>query len=150
MQNFVTYNGETIRNENAFYLPCGGAREAFVDARDIAGVAARTLTRDAHEGKAYDLLGSEVLSYADVAGKLSAVLGREIRYIDIPDAEFRQAMLGAGLPQWYVNQLVSLYQYIRGGKFPKHSTAIRDVVGRDAISFDQFARDYADSWRKEK
>jgi uncharacterized protein YbjT (DUF2867 family) len=149
MQNFVNYNGDTIRSEDAFYLPCGDAREAFVDARDIARVGARALTSDGHEGKAYDLLGPEVLSHADAAEKLSTVLGREIRYVDMPDAEFKKAMLGAGLPEWYVDRLVSLCQYIRGGKFAKRSTAIKDVTGHDPISFDQFARDYAEQWRKQ-
>jgi uncharacterized protein YbjT (DUF2867 family) len=150
MQNFVNYHGDTIRSEEAFYLPCGDAREAFVDARDIARVAAHALTNDGHEGKAYDLLGPEVLSYADAAGKLSEVVGREIRYVDLPDAEFKNAMLGAGLPNWYADQLPSLYQYIREGEFSKSSTAIKDVTGQDPISFDQFARDYADLWRKNK
>jgi uncharacterized protein YbjT (DUF2867 family) len=150
MQNFVNYNGETIRNEDAFYLPCGNARETFVDARDIARVAARALTSDGHEGEAYDLLGPEVLTYAETADKLSAVLGRSIRYVDVPDAEFKKAMLGAGLPEWYVDRLVSLCQYIREGKFLKRSTAIKNVTGRDPISFDQFARDYAEKWRKDK
>jgi uncharacterized protein YbjT (DUF2867 family) len=150
MQNFVNYHGDTIRSEDAFYLPCGDAREAFVDARDIARVAAHALTNDGHEGKAYDLLGPEVLSYADAAGKLSEVVGREIRYVDLPDAEFKNAMLGAGLPNWYADQLASLYQYIREGEFSKSSTAIKDVTGQDPISFDQFARDYADLWRKNK
>jgi uncharacterized protein YbjT (DUF2867 family) len=150
MQNFVNYYGETIRTEDAFYLPCGNAREAFVDARDIADVASRALTSGDHEGKTYDLLGPEVLSYADAAAKLSTVVGRQIRYVDIPDGEFKKAMLGAGLPEWYTDGLVSLYQYICQGKFPKRSTAIKDITGRDPISFDQFARDYADTWRKYK
>lgn len=148
MQNFVNYYGETIRGEDAFYLPCGEAREAFVDARDIARVAVHALTSDGHQGKGYDLLGAEVLSYTDAAQKLSAVLRRQIRYVDTPAAEFKKSMIGAGLPEWYVDRLTSLYQYVREGNFPKRSTSIKDVTGREPISFDQFARDYAESWRK--
>src|SRR5262245_55745653 len=65
MQNFVTYEGDTIRKEGAFYLPCGEARQSLVDARDIARVAARVLTGAGHEGKAYDLCGPEPLTYAE-------------------------------------------------------------------------------------
>jgi uncharacterized protein YbjT (DUF2867 family) len=146
MQNFVTYYGDTIRRENAFYLPCGEAREAFVDARDIAAVAARALTTEGHEGKAYDLLGPEPLSYAEAAAKLSAVLGRTIQYIDLPDAEFKKAMLDTGAPESSVDRLLSLCRYIREGHLPKRSSAIKDVTDRDPISFDQFAHDYADAW----
>jgi uncharacterized protein YbjT (DUF2867 family) len=150
MQNFVTYYADTIRMENAFYLPCGDAREAFVDARDIAGVAAQALTRDGYEGKAYDLLGPEPLTYADAAAKLSTALGRTVNYVSIPDAEFRKAMIGAGLPESYVDRLADLYRFIREEHPPTQSTAIKDVTGRDPISFDQFARDYADAWRINK
>jgi uncharacterized protein YbjT (DUF2867 family) len=148
MQNFVNYYGETIRGEDAFYLPCGDANEAFVDGRDIAQVAAHALTSNAHEGKAYDLLGAEVLTYANAAEKLSAAAGRQIRYVDTPDAEFKKGMISAGLPEWYVDRLTSLYQYIREGNFPKQSAAIKEVTGREPISFEQFARDHSDAWRK--
>lgn len=150
MQNFVTYQGETIRTENAFYLPCGDAREAFVDARDIAGVAAQALIHDGHEGKAYDLLGPEPLTYADAAAKLSAALGRTVNYVSVPEAEFKKAMIGTGLPEPSVDRLVDLYRFIREEHPPTQSTAIKDVTGRDPISFDQFARDYADAWRIKK
>jgi uncharacterized protein YbjT (DUF2867 family) len=150
MQNFVTYYADTIRMENAFYLPCGDAREAFVDARDIAGVAAQALTRDGYEGKAYDLLGPEPLTYADAAAKLSTALGRTVNYVSIPDAEFRKAMISAGLPESSVDRLVDLYRFIREEHPPTQSTAIKDVTGRDPISFDQFAHDHADAWRINK
>jgi uncharacterized protein YbjT (DUF2867 family) len=150
MQNFVTYQGETIRTENAFYLPCGDAREAFVDARDIAGVAAQALIHDGHEGKAYDLLGPEPLTYADAAAKLSAALGRTVNYVSVPEAEFKKAMIGTGLPEPSVDRLVDLYRFIREEHPPTQSTAIKDVTGRDPISFDQFAHDYADAWRINK
>ncbi|HZA56524.1 MAG TPA: SDR family oxidoreductase [Candidatus Udaeobacter sp.] len=150
MQNFVTYQGETIRTENAFYLPCGDAREGFVDARDIARVAARALTRDGYEGKAYDLLGPEALTYGDAAAKLSAALGRTVNYVSVPEAEFKKAMIGTGLPEPSVDRLVDLYRFIREEHPPTQSTAIKDVTGRDPISFDQFAHDYADAWRINK
>jgi uncharacterized protein YbjT (DUF2867 family) len=146
MQNFITYHGDTIRAESAFYLPCGNAREAFVDARDIARVAAVALTADGYEGKAYDLLGPEPLTYAEATAKLSAAVGKTIQYVDIPDAEFRKAMLGTGLPESSIDRLASLYRYIAEGNFPTRSSAIKDVTGRDPIAFDQFAREYANAW----
>jgi uncharacterized protein YbjT (DUF2867 family) len=147
MQNFATYYGDAIRRDGAFYLPCGDAREAFVDVRDIARVAATVMTERGHEGKAYDLLGPEALTYSDAAAKLSAATGRTIRYVDIPEIEFRKAMTGLGVPEESVDRLVDLYRFIRGGTAPARSTAIRDATGRDPTSFDQFARDYAEAWK---
>lgn len=147
MQNFATYYRDMIVNQDAIYLPLGDAREAHVDARDIARVAAAALTRDGHAGKAYDLLGPAPLGYDEAAAKISAVAGRTIRYVPIADDDYRKTMTGAGVPGPYLDQMLELFRYIRAGKFPKSATAIKNVTGRDPIAFDQFARDYADAWR---
>lgn len=39
MQNFINFLGNTIRNQNALYLPAGEGKVSFVDVRDIAAVA---------------------------------------------------------------------------------------------------------------
>jgi uncharacterized protein YbjT (DUF2867 family) len=143
MQNFLTYEGDAIRRENVIQVPGGSARQTLVDARDIARAAATALTKSGHEGKAYDLCGPETLSYADAAAKLSTALGRTIRYIDVPPADYRQALLGMGMPAASVDRLLDLYRYIREGRAAVKSTAIREVTGREPISFDQFARDHA-------
>jgi uncharacterized protein YbjT (DUF2867 family) len=143
MQNFVTYYGETIRRDSAIYLPCGDARESHVDARDIARVAARALTRDGYQGKAYVLCGPELLTYHEAAAKLSAALGRTITYVPVSEADFRKSMSEQGVPADYVGRLLELYRFIREGRASVKSTAIRDVTGREPIRFDQFARDHA-------
>ena len=148
MQNFVTYYGQTIRDNDAIYLPARDAREAHVDVRDIARVAARTLTADGHAGKAYDLLGPQPLSYAEVAAKISGVVGRTISYVDMSDEDYVSAMTGAGVPPPDVEQLLDLHRFIRAGNFPKSSPTIKDVTGRNPVTFDQFARDYAGAWKK--
>src|SRR2546422_6607199 len=68
MQNFITYFPP--RN-GAIYLPWGNGKASFVDARDIAAVAAETLTASGHEGKTYTLTGPAALGIADVAKILS-------------------------------------------------------------------------------
>jgi uncharacterized protein YbjT (DUF2867 family) len=146
MQNFVTYEGDTIRKEGAFYLPCGQARQSLVDARDIARVAAKVLTRAGDEGKAYNLCGPEPLTCAEAAAKLSAAVGRTISYVDVSEADYRKALTDLGMPADFVGRLLDLYRFIREGGAAATSTAIKDVSGREPISFDQFARDYAAAW----
>jgi len=147
MQNFVKFYGETIRNESAFYLPCGDAREGFVDARDIAHVAARVLIHEGHDGRAYDLLGPEPLTYAEAAARISAAVGRTITYVAMADDEYRHAMSGMGVPDAYMDSLLDLYRFVREGEPPLASSAIHDVTGRNPISFDTFARDHAAVWK---
>ena len=145
MQNFVTYDGDAIRSQGAMYHPAGRARVSHVDARDIAAVATKALTAKGkeHEGKAYDLSGPEALTYAQCAQKLSAAVGKPIRYVDPPPDEYRKSLLGAGIPAAYADAVLDLNRFYRTGGASRVTTAVRDVTGRDAIGFDRFARDHA-------
>src|SRR6267143_3022204 len=100
MQNFITYFPP--RN-GAIYLPWGNGTASFVDARDIANVAAKALTSDGHEGKIYTLTGPATLGIAEVALILSQMTGREFKYVEVPEAAARDGMLRAGVPPWQVD-----------------------------------------------
>ena len=148
MQNFVTYNGATINTQNAFYGSQGDGEVSHIDLRDIAAVAVKTLTEDGHQGKAYTLTGPGALSNARVAEILSEDTGREIRYVDLPAEQFKQALLGAGLPEWSANALVDLQQFYRRGSASAVTRDVEQLLGRKPISFEQFSRDYAQAFQR--
>jgi uncharacterized protein YbjT (DUF2867 family) len=143
MQGFITYEGASIRAEGAFYLPAGEAKVNHIDVRDIARVAAQALTAPGHAGKAYNLSGSKAVSYAEAADILSAVLGKQVRYVAVSDDAAKSAMLAAGAPELYADYLVELYQLFRAGGAAGVSSAVKELTGRDPITFEQFAHDYA-------
>jgi uncharacterized protein YbjT (DUF2867 family) len=132
----------TIASEGAFYLSAGGARVSLIDLRDIAAVAARVLTEPGHAGKTYDLTGPEALSHADVASTLSHATRRDIKYVDIPTEAMRQALLGLGIPAWQAEGMVEDYEHYRRGEAADVTTTVRDLTGRDARTFSQFAREF--------
>ena len=80
MQNLSGTHRDDIRLHNDLMVPAGGGRTAFVDVRDLAAVAALTLTEAGHANTAYELTSLEALTYDQVAAILSEVLGREISY----------------------------------------------------------------------
>ena len=90
MQTYLMY-GATIKTQSAFHLPDRDARWNLIDVRDVAAVAAKTLTERGHEGKAYELAGPEREQQRD-RGKLSRVLGRTVTYVNITDGQFRAAL----------------------------------------------------------
>lgn len=147
MQNFANYLAPTIKAQNAFYQPAGDARISHVDVRDIARVAAAVLTRDGHDGKAYDLTGPQALSYAEAADVLSRVLGRKITYVALSDDDARKGMIAAGIPDFYADLLVDLNRYYREGHGARVSGDVKSVTGKDPIAFEQFARDSAGAFR---
>ena len=80
-QNLIAVHAPAIRRHRELVMPAGAGRTAFVDAVDVAEVAALALAEPGrHAGRAYTVTGSEALTYGEVAGIMTAVLGRTIRY----------------------------------------------------------------------
>lgn len=145
MQNFVNFFGQTIREQNAIYLPVGEGKVSFVDVRDIASAAAALVIKNhaQDENKAYDITGQEALSYAQAAEVLSKELGRKISYIDIPEESARKGMKENGMSDWLVDGLLEIYAIIRAGHAAQTNTSIEEITGRKPILFSQFVKDYA-------
>jgi uncharacterized protein YbjT (DUF2867 family) len=130
MQNVPESTIPSIGADGNFYLDAGGARLSMVDTRDVAGVAAAVLTEPGHAGARYDVTGPEALSYDDVAIKLSRALGRPVNYVNVPDDSVREALIGAGLDEWFAGTLVGLFQEYRRSGPDGYAAEITDTVDR--------------------
>ena len=97
---------------------------------------------------AITLTGPDALSNERVAEILSDDTGREIKYVDLPAEQFKQALAGAGLPEWSADALVDLQQFYRAGKASEVTSDVEQVLGRRPISFEQFSRDYAQAFQR--
>lgn len=147
MQNTINYYLPTIKSDGAFYLPTKDSKNSVVDVRDIAAVAVKALTTGGHENKAYELTGPEALSHEEIAQKLSTASGTQIKYVDIPPAAYKESSLQAGIPEFYVDLLLNLYQYYVAGQAAKLSTDVERVLGRKPRRFDEFAHDHAQAFK---
>ena len=146
MQNLLGQAGQ-IAATGSIFQPVGDARASFIDARDIAAVAARTLNEEGHEGQTYTLTGPEALSYHDVAAKLSEAAGRAISYVPVSPEQFREGALGAGLPEWLVSALERLNEVFASGRAAEVTDAVERVGRREPTTFAQFARDHAGAFK---
>ena len=145
MQNMVNYNGAAIRSQNAFYGSQGDGQVSHIDLRDIAAVTVKVLTEDGHLNKIYTLTGPEALTNSRIAEILSRTLGREIKYVDLPAAQMKQALLTAGMPEWNADGILDLSELYRTGGSSIVSTDVEHILARRPISFAQFALDYSSS-----
>ncbi|WCE30767.1 SDR family oxidoreductase [Vibrio sp. SCSIO 43137] len=67
---------------------------------DYAEAAAAVLTAQAPQaGKVYELAGDESYTLTELAALVSQVAGKEVPYVNLPENEFEQALIGAGLPE---------------------------------------------------
>jgi uncharacterized protein YbjT (DUF2867 family) len=141
-QNML-WSAGTIRDHGAFYLPMRDGRQSLVDVRDIASVAVKVLTEAGHEGQVYEITGPESLSYADVAATLTRVLGKPVRYFDVPPEAARDSMLKAGMPAWNAGAVTELYGAFTTGDFGYTTDAVRRITGQPPVPFEQWARENA-------
>src|ERR1700687_1867442 len=148
LQNIVTYNASSIRAQGAFYVAMGDAKVSYLDVGDIAVVAVKALQGGAHAGKIYELNGPEAVSNQELAKRISAVIGRPVNYVDIPESAQREAMLGLGMPEWQVTALLELQQYYKQGGGAKTDGLLKALIEREPVKPDQYltanAREFRD------
>ena len=146
MQNFSDAHLPVV--DGVITVPTGGGREAFVDAADIAAVAAETLLApDAHAGARYAPTGPQALTDAEVAGTIAGLIGRPVTHHDIDrDAWIDGAVAAGFVPADYAVMLRWLTGAIISGKGSTPHDDIERVTGRPPTTFGDFARRSAHAW----
>ncbi|MBV1868196.1 MAG: SDR family oxidoreductase [Marinosulfonomonas sp.] len=141
MQNLL-WQAENIAANNVYMDDLGGA-VSWVDARDIADVAALALTGEGQNEKAYGLTGPEGLSGEQIAALLSEVTGRKIAVQAVTPEQSRAGMAAAGMAPVVVDAMLELTALAPKGYLGAVDPTIENVLGRPARSFEQFIRDHA-------
>ena len=144
-QNFTTSMAGAVKS-GTLAEPAGEQGTAFIDARDIAEVAALALTSDRLSQQAVTLTGPKVLTRAEVAKILGAAAGHEVNYLAVTDAQFREAVKPF-MPQSYIEVLSWLYAEQRKGVNAFTTGAVQELLGRPPRSLEEFAKENAAAWK---
>lgn len=142
MQNTMMA-AQTVADEGMVYLPMKDGKLGMIDARDIVEVAAKVLTEDGHQGKAYELTGPASISFYDVAAALSKALGKEVKYVDVPIEAAKEAMIGMGFSQWSADVFGELFVNFSNGGMDRTTNHVELITGHPARSYEEFAHDFA-------
>ena len=125
--------------------PFADVAVAMIDPYDLAAVAATALLADGHKGRCYVLSGPHALLPADRVRILGAALGRDLRLEALSDDEAR-AQMTAQMPVEYVDAF--LHFYVDGSLDESQvQPTVRDVVGREPRTFEQWVAAHADAFR---
>lgn len=150
MQNLTTTHVADIRDRDTLVVPAGNGLTSFVDAADVAAVAAAALLDPgAHDRRAWTPTGPEALSYEEVADVLSATLGRTIRYTRPGLLRYaRHAHRTLGMPWSMVGVTSAIYTVARLGRAGGLTDDVRTVTGRAPVSLRAFALANAGAWAR--
>lgn len=149
MQNWLGDLAESARAEGVIESPIEDGRVPYIDARDIAAVAAEALLHpEAHAGRKYFLTGGEAVGFADLAAALTEATGRTVTYRPITMDEARGRLEADGAPPDQVEAMLAILAYQRaGGPTSIVSDRVERILGRPPRTIRDFARDHADHFR---
>ena len=83
----------------AVYGCAGEGLIASAARADYAEAAAVVMTSDDQAGKTYELAGDSAYTLSEFAAEIAKQSGKAINYVNLPEADYKQALLGAGLPE---------------------------------------------------
>jgi uncharacterized protein YbjT (DUF2867 family) len=137
---------EAIAEEHEIALAAGDARVSYIDARDVAEVAARAMIDDAWPHGALDLTGGESVDYHQIAEAITRHLGVTIRYRSLTEDEARAELERSGTEHETIAARLGFASLTRRGAFAPVTDAVQRVLGRAPRTLDDFVREHVRCW----
>lgn len=120
-------------------LPDWEGREPFVDAEDIAAVAAAALTEEGHDGEIYSLSGPRLMTFGECVDEIAAASGREIRKVRVSRDAYAAHLVQRGFSPGYAEFMNEVLDTIRDGQTAYLSDGVQRALGREPRDFSQYA-----------
>src|SRR6266436_4473342 len=140
---------QSLPAQGAVRLPWGGENTVLplISAEDVARVATGLLTSPKLvAGTAYPLIGATI-SLKEIIATFARVLGKNVRYEEISDEEWRRDALARGYNAHAIEHLSSLWRAIRGAAIDPNdiryavSDTIETIGGARPKTFEAFVRE---------
>jgi NAD(P)H dehydrogenase (quinone) len=116
--------------ETGINLPVGEGKVSFCLRKDMGEAIANVLLTNITESKIYNLTGSKLYSFKDVAVALAKLSGKTIEYKAITNSAFELALKNKGLPPVVVQRIVGFIMDIANGQESEVSTDLENLLGR--------------------
>ncbi len=117
--------------KNGIYLPAGNGKVPFASRSDMAEAAANILSAGKeHYGRSYKTVNIKNYSFPDIAGILSEITGRQIKYTSPGAEEYTRILSEAGAPKEAISSILGMYEGIRQGYFESENSDLEMLLGR--------------------
>lgn len=142
-QNVIDAYRRDIVEDDRLYVPSADGYVAFIDARDVADVAATALLDPgANHGRAISLPGAESLTFGEVAELLTDALGRPIRYEPASILGYMAHLAKRRLPIMQILVQTLLHVSLRQGRSAPPDTTLAALLDRDPRTMREFISDH--------
>jgi NAD(P)H dehydrogenase (quinone) len=118
----------------AVYGCAGEGRIASATRADYAEAAVAVLTAENQAGRIYELAGDTAYSLAELAAEISRQSGKKIGYVDLPEAEYKNILVKAGLPEAVATLLADSDTGVSKGALFDDGHQLSKLIGRPTTS----------------
>ena len=139
--NFVGMWAAQILAGDVVGGPYAAASAAPIVDSDISAVAAQALLSDEYVGQRIPLTGPQALTNSELVEIIGTVLGRPLRYLEVPPDFVRQRFIGLGLGA----EFADAYTAMLAESLDKPALVTREVekiTDRPATTFAQWVSDH--------
>lgn len=141
MVNTIQWWADTIKSQNAVYFPGGKGKVPAVDPGDVAAVACAVLTEPGYVGKIFDITGPQSLTIGEMVEILAKVIGKPVKYIDVPVFAAAIAMLRNGTSLNLAYHLMQTLGALRRSEYAGVTDVVERVGGVKPRTFEEWCRD---------
>jgi uncharacterized protein YbjT (DUF2867 family) len=139
--NFVGMWSAQIHAGDVVGGPYAAASSSPIVEADIAAVAAYALSTDELVGQKIPLTGPQAFTNAELVDIIGTVLGRPLRYVEVPPDVVRQRFIGLGLG----GEFADAYTAMLADALDKPALVtgeVEKITGRPATTFAQWVSDH--------
>jgi NAD(P)H dehydrogenase (quinone) len=123
-----------ILAQGAVYGCAGEGRVASAARIDYAEAAVYALTAENQAGRVYELAGDTAYTMAALATEISRLSGKNIGYVNMPEAEYRNVLVKAGLPEPVAAMLADSDTGISKGALFDDGRQLSKIINRPTTS----------------
>jgi uncharacterized protein YbjT (DUF2867 family) len=136
--------GPQLRVGDVARYPYANFSESSLDERDLAAVAAQALLTDDLDGRRVELTGPHDLTHAAMVATIGSVLGRDLRFEEMPPG-----VAPPGMPPAFAGPLLDRYaRHLDKPQFPA-TGAVAAILDRPALTYADWVSAHTAAFQKE-
>jgi uncharacterized protein YbjT (DUF2867 family) len=146
---FLRLSAASVRDLDELALPLGVSKTSPISAVDVARAVSVILDDPAaHIGNVYNLTGFESADLYHYARAFSEVLGRTIRYRDVPLAPWSDKLRAFGVPPHLVSHLSVMADLHAQGGYDRMTDDLFQLTGKKPMNMIEFVKLHADEFTR--
>lgn len=138
LEMIPVFAGDKFAEKGIIVFPAQNGKASYVLREELAEAAAHILASDDHENKLYQLTNTDSVSFSDIAGELSRVIGKEVSYQSPSVEEFESMLKSFGVTDPYIGMFITWATALSQHTMDADDPTLERFLGRKPTTMKQF------------